>query len=66
MNTSSRQPSADHEISSYSIATRSDSSTPAVRDSIAVPSRYAAMIVAIDPVIDAKLTAASWSSRSQR
>ena len=66
MNTSSRHPSTDHEISSYSIATMNDSTTPAARDSIAVPSRYAAMIVTIDPVIDAKLTATSWSASSQR
>src|SRR6187549_3357150 len=57
MNTSSRHPSADHEINSYSRATMSDSTTAAGRGSIAAPSRYAAMMVRMEPVIDAKLTA---------
>src|SRR5215831_4321591 len=66
MNTSSRQPSTDHEMSSYSIATRNDSTTPAARESRAEPRRYTPRIVTIDPVIDAKLTATSWFANSQR
>src|SRR5262249_23652898 len=66
MNPSSRHPTTDHEISSYSIATINDSTTPAARDSITPPTRYTPRIVNIDPVIDAKLTATSWSPKSQR
>jgi hypothetical protein len=59
MNRSSRQPSTDHEISSYSTANRSDTAKPAARDTTTAPSRYAPIIASNDPVADAKLTAAS-------
>src|SRR3954451_1772873 len=66
MNKSSRQPSTDHEITSYSIANKSETARPAARDTTAAARRYAAIIVSSDPVADAKLTAASWFESSHR